>query len=128
MHLALGLGNLGPDANVFDRFGQQWHPRVSQRFARLVRRAKLSWAVNGGSTVDSATGSGTATYVRNGLITIFSINVTDPTYSDVLSLNGNANGARGSLTGTTVLASFTLDNAGNGTISFANGSQEQVQG
>jgi integrase len=42
MHLALGLGNLGPDANVFDRFGKQWHPNhVSQRFSRLVRRAKL---------------------------------------------------------------------------------------
>jgi integrase len=42
-HLALGVGNLGPDAYVFDRFdGTIWHPNhVSQRFSRLVRRAKL---------------------------------------------------------------------------------------
>lgn len=42
LDLALGIGNLGPDAYVFDRFGKQWHPNhVSQRFSRLVRRAKL---------------------------------------------------------------------------------------
>lgn len=42
-HLAAGVGNLGPDAYVFDRFdGTIWHPNhVSQRFSRLVRRAKL---------------------------------------------------------------------------------------
>jgi hypothetical protein len=95
----------------------------------ITQGSGVSWLVNGGSAVDSASGSGTATYAQNGLITSFSINVNDPTYSDVLALSGNANGATGSLTqGSTVLASFTLDNAGNGTISFANGSQEQVQG
>jgi hypothetical protein len=95
----------------------------------ITQGSGVSWLVNGGSRVDSASGSGTATYAQNGLITSFSINVNDPTYSDVLALSGNASGASGSLTqGSTVLASFTLDSAGNGTISFANGSQEQVQG
>ena len=42
-HLALGVGNLGPDAYVFHRLGGTiWHPNhVSQRFSRLVQRAKL---------------------------------------------------------------------------------------
>lgn len=42
-HLAIGVGNLGPDAYVFDRLdGTMWHPNhVSQRFSRLVRRSKL---------------------------------------------------------------------------------------
>ena len=95
----------------------------------IAQGTAVTWVVNGGSAIDSASGSGTATYAANGLITSFSINVSDPTYSAVLAVSGNANGASGSLTqGSTVLASFTLDNAGNGTISFANGAQEQVQG
>ena len=42
-HLAIGVGNLGADAYVFDRIdGSIWHPNhVSQRFSRLVRRKKL---------------------------------------------------------------------------------------
>jgi hypothetical protein len=95
----------------------------------LAQGSGVSWAVNGGSAIDSASGSGTATYAANGLVTAFSINVSDPTYSVVLAVNGNSTGASGSLTqGSSVLASFTLDTAGDGAISFANGSQEQVRG
>ena len=95
----------------------------------IAQGSGVNWAVNGGSAIDSASGSGSATYAQNGLITSFSMNVSDPTYSAVLAISGTSTGASGSLTqGATVLASFTLDAAGNGTISFANGSQEQVQG
>jgi hypothetical protein len=94
----------------------------------ITRDSGASRAVNGRSANDSTPASGTATYAQNGLIKSFSINDNSPTSSDVLALSGNANGASGLLCRLDRTRTFTLDNAGNGTTSFANGSQKQVQG
>ncbi len=85
-----------------------------------------NWIVSGGTTVDTATFSGTLTYSTSGNLVAMSITLTDAADDGTVTMT--ASGSPVVVTGTIkqtdtgqTLATFTTDAAGNGTITYSNG-------
>lgn len=84
--------------------------------------------VFGGSTVDQATGSGTASYTPAGL-TSASITAVDTVTSEKVTISGNSSGITGTVSfGGSTIATFSTDLNGNGSISYSNGTTGTISG
>ncbi|MBV8369702.1 MAG: hypothetical protein JO036_12355 [Candidatus Eremiobacteraeota bacterium] len=90
-----------------------------------------NWVIGGGSTVDTATFSGTLTFTTSGNLVAMAITLTDAADDGTVTLSagGNPVTVNGTVkqtdTGTT-LATFTTDAAGNGTITYSNGTTATI--
>ncbi|TAM56601.1 hypothetical protein EPN52_13670 [bacterium] len=89
-----------------------------------------AWTISGGALLDSASATVAATYASNGTPTSLAFTMTDSQDQATVVLVANSSGIAGTIartdTGATV-ATFTIDALGNGTISYSNGTQGQIE-
>ena len=88
-----------------------------------------TWVITGGAQVDQATGSLTALYAPNGLPTSLTETITDSADQATISVSANPSGLSGTVTNTqngAVVATFTVDSFGFGTITYSNGATASI--
>ena len=90
-----------------------------------------NWAISGGSTIDTASFSGTLTFTTGGNLVAMSITLTDAADDGTVTLS--AAGSPVTVSGTVkqtdtgqTLATFTTDAVGNGTITYSNGTTATI--
>lgn len=89
-----------------------------------------AWTISGGTLLDSASATVAATYASNGTPTLLAFTMTDAQDQATVTLAATPSGISGTIaqsaTGATV-ATFAIDALGNGTISYSNGTQGQIE-
>ncbi len=90
-----------------------------------------NWVVSGGSTIDSASFSGSVTYTTSGALVTIAVTLTDANDDGTVTMT--ASGSPVVITGTVkqtdtgqTVATFTVNGAGNGTIMYSNGTTATI--
>lgn len=88
-----------------------------------------AWIISGGTTADAASFSGQIVYSTVGLPMSGTLTVTDSANNETVTLTVNGTQSSGVVTQTssgTTFATFTIDQYGNGTITYANGTTADI--
>jgi hypothetical protein len=88
-----------------------------------------TWTIGGATSTDSGTYSGTFGYTTAGALTSAALSLGDPADDATVTIATSAATISGSITQTDsgkVYASFTTDTAGNGTITYGNGTTATI--
>lgn len=88
-----------------------------------------TWTVSGGSQIDTASATMTESYSTGGMLSSLSFTMTDMQDGATVTITATSTGFTGTIVQTSTgatLATFTVDQFGNGTITYSNGTQGQI--
>lgn len=90
-----------------------------------------NWSISGGTLLDTASVSGQLAFTASGVLTSGTLALTDTADHASVTMTTSTTGTTGSVTDTatnTVVATFTVDPNGNGTIHYGDGTVGQITG
>lgn len=87
-----------------------------------------SWSISGGTLYAALNGNLSVAYSSAGVATSLNATFTDPQYDTTVALTQASSGITGTITrGSVSYATFSVDNNGNGTITYDNGTTGQIE-
>jgi len=96
---------------------------------KLAAGTAPNWVISGGTTTDSATLTGALAFNSLGIASSGTMTVTDSADQGSVTFTATSTGDTGAITDTATgktVATFTVDQSGNGTVTFSNGTTAQI--